>query len=141
MSNPPEYCGLWKRGLAMFYDSMILLSIYFFSTLIIIPFMHGQAIESHNIVYQFYLLLIAYLYFCWHWVNGGQTLGMRSWRIKATMDTNMNLGWQHASLRFAASVLSLLLAGFGFIWALFDKHSLTLHDRLSGTRLIILKNN
>ncbi len=141
MTCTPEYCGPGKRCLAIIYDCLILLSVFFFSTLLIIPFLHGKAIESNNIVYQFYLLLITYFYFCWHWVNGGQTLGMRSWHIKVTTKADTNLRWRYASLRFAGSILSCLLIGTGFIWAMFDKHYMALHDRLSGTKLIVTKAN
>ena len=130
-------CTLGKRCLAISYDCLLLFSVYFVSTLFIIPFMDGEAINNGNILYQFYLLLITLLYFCWHWVHGGQTLGMRSWKIKAVNEDMSNLSWYHACLRFFYAILSWLCVGCGFIWILFDKNKLSLHDHLSKTRLII----
>lgn len=98
-------------------------------------------IESGNIFYNVFLILLAYLYFCWHWLNGRQTLGMRSWKIEVINETDSTLNYKQASLRYFAALLSLLLLGLGFIWALFDKEKLALHDRLSKTKLIVNKNN
>ena len=67
-----------KRLAAVFYDSLLLLSLLFPATMILIPFTRVESIGSNNIAYNLYLLLIAYLYFVWHWANGGQTLGMRA---------------------------------------------------------------
>ena len=50
------------------------------------PFLGGEAIESNNLAYKIYLLILAYLYFVWHWCFGGKTLGMRSWQIKIVND-------------------------------------------------------
>ena len=49
----------------MFYDLLLLASIFFFGTLAIIPFNGGTAIDHGNLPYDFYLLVITYLYFTW----------------------------------------------------------------------------
>ncbi len=104
------------------------------------PFVGGDAIESGNLSYNVFLLLISYLYFAWHWVKGGQTLGMRSWHIFVINDSMQKPNWKQASLRFFSALLSLLLLGLGFLWSLFDKNKLALHDHLSKTRLIVSKD-
>ncbi len=104
------------------------------------PFTGGDAIESGNLPYNIFLLTVSYFYFCWHWVSGGQTLGMRSWHV-FVIDTSLEKpDWKQASLRFFSAILSLLLFGLGFIWSSFDKNKLALHDRLSKTRLIVDKD-
>ena len=69
------------------------------------------------------------------WKRGGQTLGMRPWRLYV-QGTNgapsMALLWK----RYALGTLSLLCGGLGFWWALLDREGLTWHDRLSNTRLV-----
>jgi len=104
------------------------------------PFIGGYAIESGNWIYNFFLLLLAYLYFCWHWLTGGQTLGMRSWQIFVVTASGRCPDWKQASLRFIFSLLSLTLFGIGFVWSLFDKNKLALHDHLSKTHLIVKKD-
>jgi uncharacterized RDD family membrane protein YckC len=137
----PNHCSLLRQFAAIFYDTLLLIAIFFVASLILLPLIGETGIESGNIFYNAFLLLLAYLYFCWHWVDGKQTLGMRSWKIEVINETDTPLNWKQASFRYFAALLSLLLLGLGFIWALFDKEKLTLHDRLSKTKLIVNKNN
>ena len=130
-----------RRLAAIFYDCLLLSAVLFVATLALMPFAGGKAIESGNLAYNLFLITVSYFYFCWHWVSGGQTLGMRSWHIVVKNDSNRILNWNQASLRYFSSLLSLLLLGLGFVWALFDKDKLALHDHLSKTRLITHKNN
>ena len=85
---------------------MLLMSVLFLSTLLILPLVSHTAIESGNVAYNFYLLIMCYLYFCWQWMNGGQTLGMKSWRIQVVNSDGQNLNGRQASLRFLAALLS-----------------------------------
>ncbi|MEE8234455.1 MAG: RDD family protein [Gammaproteobacteria bacterium] len=128
--------SMLKRLAAIFYDSLLLFSLFFLATMVLIFFTNFESIESNNIAYDLYLLLIAYLYFVWHWVNGGQTLGMRAWHIKLIKQGNDPLRWRDATVRFCLALLSLISFGLGFVWVFFDKEKLTFHDRYSNTQLI-----
>lgn len=132
-----EQCSFFRRFAAIVYDSILLCSVFFFATFILISSLGHGEIESGNYIYNVFLIFIAYLYYCWHWINGRQTLGMRSWGISIISESNTSLNWKQASLRYFASLLSLALFGLGFLWALFDKKKLALHDRLSKTKLVI----
>jgi uncharacterized RDD family membrane protein YckC len=125
-----------KRLATMFYDSLCLISLFFLATMILIFFTKGEPVASNNIAYDLYLVLITYLYFAWHWVNGGRTLGMRAWHIKLRKQGQGQLSWKDATVRFCLALLSFTSLGLGFAWALFDKERLTFHDRYSSTRLI-----
>lgn len=79
---------------------------------------------------------VAGAYAVYSWARGGQTLGMRPWRLRVTgidggVPTRKAL-WT----RYAVGMLSLLLGGLGFWWAWFDRDRLTWHDRVSGTRMV-----
>ncbi len=132
-------CSFLRRLAAIFYDNLLLGSVFFIATIALMPLIGGEAIESGNLAYNAYLLILAYFYFCWHWVSGGQTLGMRSWHIHVINDSGMKPDWQQSSLRFISSILSICLLGAGFLWALFNKNKLSLHDCLSKTNLIVKK--
>jgi uncharacterized RDD family membrane protein YckC len=129
-----------RRLAAIFYDSLLLIAVFFCATFILISSIGTEGVDSGNILYQIFLIFLAYLYFCWHWVKGRQTLGMRSWYIYVVNESNTTLNWKQASLRYLASLLSLILLGLGFVWALFDKDKLALHDRLSKTKLVVNKS-
>lgn len=72
------------------------------------------------------------------WRRGGQTLGMRPWRIKLVAADGGVPGLRALWLRYAVGTLSLLAGGLGFWWAWWDRERLTWHDRASGTRLLRL---
>ena len=128
---------MFKRLAAIFYDSLCLFSLFFLATLILIFFTKGESIASNNIAYDLFLALITYLYFVWQWTHGGQTLGMRSWKIRLYQDDERPVSWLRASSRFALASLSFITLGMGFIWALFDTNRLTFHDRYSRTLLLL----
>lgn len=75
------------------------------------------------------------LYATRSWRNGGQTLGMRPWRIQVIDAGGGRPGNRALWLRFAVGTLSLLAGGLGFWWAWLDPQRRTWHDRASGTRL------
>jgi len=128
-------CGLVRRLLGIGYDALLLLALFFIATAIVLPFTDGMAIESGNPFFTFYLLIISYLYFAWQWTHGGQTLGMRAWRIRLADAGGKPVSWSIASKRYLFACLSWLPAAAGYFWALFDREGLALHDRLSGSRL------
>ncbi len=127
---------MFKRLAAMFYDGLCLFSLFFLATLILVVFTNGEAIASNNLIFNLFLFFIAYLYFVWHWVNGGRTLGMRAWHIKLINRGMDQISWKNATARFCLALLSLVSFGLGFAWVFFDKENLTFHDRYSNTRLI-----
>ena len=76
------------------------------------------------------------LYATLSWSRGGQTLGMRPWRLHVTNADGASPSRGALWKRYALGTLSLLAAGAGFWWAWFDRDRLTFHDRYSGTRLV-----
>ena len=138
--NPPRPAGLFRRVAALLYDSLLLLAVWFIATAILLPLRHGEAFE-HNPWLTTYLLFISFFFYSWFWMHGGQTLGMRSWRLQLQ---NINPGpitlWQ-ALLRFMVAIPSALLLGIGYLWMLVDRDKLTWHDRYSETRIVQLDEN
>ena len=128
-----------KRLAAMFYDGLCLFSLFFLATLILVVFTDGEAVTGNNLIYNSFLFFIAYLYFVWHWVNGGQTLGMRAWHIKLISRGMDQMNWRNATGRFCLALFSLASFGLGFAWAFFDKEKLTFHDRYSRSLLLFTK--
>jgi uncharacterized RDD family membrane protein YckC len=78
--------------------------------------------------------LVAGAYAVLSWERGGQTLGMRPWRLRL-VGTDGAPDRRALVLRYAVGTLSLLAAGLGFWWAWIDRDRLTWHDRASRTRI------
>lgn len=134
-TDTPVQCGLFRRLLAISYDCMLLGGVLFAVTAILLPFTGGDAIHSGNYLYLLYLVSCCYLYFGWQWTHGGQTLGMRAWKIRLYGPALTAVNWPTAGKRFLLVMVSWLFAGAGFLWALLDPEALTFHDRYSGSRL------
>jgi len=89
-------------------------------------------------ILQGIFLLIVIGFFTWFWTHGGQTLGMRAWRLKLLSRDGQAVTLRQALVRLAGALLSLLPAGLGLLWVLIDPQRCAWHDRLSDTRLIVL---
>ena len=135
------HVSLWRRLAAILYDSFLLLAVLFIATALLLPLTGGVAIESGNPFYIAYLLIICYFFFAWFWCHGGQTLGMRAWKIKLQAHSGESVSWLRATLRFLIALLSWAALGLGFIWQLFDRQGWTWHDRWSNTMLIRIKKD
>lgn len=129
--------GFLRRLAAMFYDIILLLALMAVATTIItLPL--GMPEGGDLIIYQFFIFeIIPLLFFTGFWTHGGQTLGMRAWRLKVVTEDGSDIGWNDALKRHLAALLSCLTFGLGFLWILIDPQGLAWHDRLSKTRLIL----
>ncbi len=131
---------LLRRLAAIFYDSLLVTAVLFAASLPVVVF-HGDAIAGGAIGYRLYLLAIIGLYFSWQWTHGGQTLGMKAWRLHAVTGNNQALDWRQSLARCLVAMVSIAALGLGYLWLLIDRDRLTWHDRLSGTQLIYVKDN
>lgn len=129
-------CGLLRRFGAMLYDAILLLAVIFFASLPIVIAIDG-AVDG-QLWFTAYVLAIGYVYFAWFWTHGGQTLGMRTWRVTIIRDDGGPPGWRDCLVRYGVAILSWLPLAGGFLWGLVDDEKRTLHDLVSGTSLVVL---
>jgi uncharacterized RDD family membrane protein YckC len=83
------------------------------------------------------MIVLIGIYFVWYWRHGGQTLAMQTWKVKLTDAQGKPPSYALATVRYLLAWPSLLLLGSGILWALFDRDRQFLHDRLSGTQLVL----
>ncbi|WP_043757127.1 RDD family protein [Imhoffiella purpurea] len=136
-----------RRLGALLYDLVLLLAVLMVAnTIVVIPY---ELITGHHIYEEAFPLLLMRLYllavivgfYVYFWTHGGQTLGMRAWRIRVVDDKGSDLGTGTAIARFGWSVLSYLPAGLGLWWSLFDREGLAWHDRKSHTCLVMVEKS
>lgn len=125
---------LFRRTAAFLYDCLLLIALFFIITAISIAFNDGQAIQ--HFMFKLVLLVVAFIFFDWFWRHGGQTLGMRAWRIKLQSNNSASLSLKQSAIRFSTG---LLLFGFTLAYMLISKDAAALHDTLSDT--IIVRDN
>lgn len=127
-----------RRLGAQIYDVLLLLAVWFLATALVLPLNQGEAFSSSQWGYPLYLLVVSLLFYGWFWTHGGQTLGMRAWKIQVLGAGFESVTWQQALTRFFAAGLSWLCLGLGYFWCLVDREGLSWHDKLSNTRLVLL---
>jgi uncharacterized RDD family membrane protein YckC len=127
--------SFFRRLAAMGYDSLLLVALWFLATALLLPLNQGQAFSSGQIFYPIFLLGVSFGFYGWFWTHGGQTLGLKAWKIKVLTTEQQPLSWNQAAIRFVAAILSWAVCGLGFFWILWDKNGYAWHDSLSKTRL------
>jgi len=145
LPTPPavERAGLLRRLGAMLYDGLLLLAVLIVATALFLPLTGGEAVDpaknpSLEFVYRAMLLLLIVGFFGLFWTRRGQTLGMASWRLRVEREDGGLLTWSDTLRRLGGALLSLLPFGLGFLWVLVDPQRRAWHDRLSGTRVVVL---
>ena len=139
MPNQPfPTSGLLRRLAAGLYDGLLVIALLVIPTLLAMALRGGEPIPPGNLLFQALLLLTAGAFFTWFWSHGGQTLGMRAWRLRVEQQSGAPLSLGIALLRFVISLVSVAAFGLGLLWILFDADKLAWHDRATGTRVVVL---
>lgn len=110
-SHPPA--PLYRRLFAMLYDGLLLLAVLFIASAVPLIFTGGEAVQGYNLLRTGYFLLICFGFFGWFWTHGGQTLGMRAWRLQVIHEQAGTLNWLAALLRFASALPGWLVLILG----------------------------
>ena len=132
-----EQAGCLRRLIAAVYDWLLVVALMM---LLSMPFVAllDDAIRPGNNLYRLGLLLVALVFFSGFWARGGQTLGMKAWRLQLTTIDGFPVSYPQAILRFLCACISALPAGLGFWWMLWDADQRSWHDRWSNTTIILL---
>lgn len=128
--------GIGRRLGALLYESLVLFAILLSGFLFPQIVLSGFGMSLPPKVLWLHLFLLLMLYFAWFWLHGGQTLPMKTWKIRLVDASGQPPRLLQAVLRYLAAWPGVLLLGIGFIWALVDKDRQFLHDRIAGTRLV-----
>jgi uncharacterized RDD family membrane protein YckC len=129
--------GFWRRMGSVLYEALAVLALWMLASAIVTT-LHDNATHgwARSLLQELSLVLIA-AYFLWCWTHGGQTLAMKTWKMRVVTHDGTRLGLLQALRRFGLAALFTLAGGIGFWWALVDKDRQFLHDRLGDTRLIV----
>lgn len=134
--EPLQPANLLRRFAALSYDALALLAILMCFTLLVVLARGFRAIEPGTWWFEACIVAISVFFYAWFWTHGGQTVGMRAWRIRIIDRDGGEVRWSRAIARFFAAWLAALPAGLGFWWCLVDAQKLCWHDRLSRTRVV-----
>ena len=133
--------SIWKHYAAFIYDIFPILGIVLLTSGITLLLRGGIEAPAGNPWFRSLIIFEIIIYYVYSWKVGGQTLGMRAWKIKiVSNDKNQDLSWSHSLLRFFVGVLSTLTFGFGIIWKMFSKENKSWMDLCSHSKTISYEN-
>lgn len=138
--HTPATPSIARRLASMVYETLLVFAITFLAGLLfqaVVSTGTDDEVFSGRLrtLFQIYLFAALGIYFVWCWHRGGQTLPMKTWKLRLTNVNNGPVSIRQAALRYLLACLSIALAGAGFFWAVIDRDRQFLHDRLAGTRI------
>ena len=161
--SAPSPASIASRLAALLYDLLIALALLLVVGLLAQLATHARLVTMRGghaqvpLAYQGLQLAMLIGYFVLSWWRGGQSIGARAWRLRVLAADGAPPRLPRALLRAllaAAPLLALLLGrvapprvallAVAALWMIdyaalpFDRARRTLHDRLSGTRLVRL---
>lgn len=143
---------LWRRLVAMIYDGLLLAAMIIISIGIIVPiYTHsGLPLETigdtdvvtppdwfNQYVIGPIIMIEVWGFYAWFWTHGGQTLGMRAWKLLSRDVHRRPMTLLQTISRFLSGVISTALLGAGWLMALLPAKQ-TLHDSLSSTETVVV---
>ncbi len=131
-----EPASLLRRLAALSYDLLLLAALILCFTLLVVAVRLGEPVPPGSVWFPLSVAALVATFFCAFWVHGGQTLGMRAWRIRVVRDDGGRLTWRSATARFAGALVAALPAGLGLWWSLLDDAGRAWHDRWTHTRVV-----
>lgn len=128
--------GLRRRLASMLYESLVVFSIILIGFLIPQTVLAGFGLNFGGKLMWLHVFVLLMLYFVWCWLNGGQTLPMKTWKLRIANHDGSPPRPLQALLRYMAAWPSIVIFGVGILWALVDKDKQFLHDRIAGTKIV-----
>ncbi|MGA7437985.1 MAG: RDD family protein [Luteibacter sp.] len=158
MSTMPLPAPVWRRFAAIVYDVLAVVAIVMVVGLIAQMVTGGHVADDKGHVvawwYQPLQGVVVGAYFLFSWMRGGQTLGMRPWKIRVVARDGGAVDLKRGLIRLVVAGLPVLLlmlysvtslrvallaplAGWAVILlpSLFDARRRGLHDMAAGTEI------
>jgi uncharacterized RDD family membrane protein YckC len=152
-------CPLWRRLAALVYDVLAVVAIVMVVGLLCQLATGGRLIGTGAQVvipvwYRPLQALVVAAYFVVSWRYGGQTLGMRAWRLRLLRSDGSVVGFASGALRALLAALPMAALALAPVWgmraalwstaalwvlwfalAVVDRRRRALHDLLADTEL------
>ena len=131
--------GVWRRLAALLYEGLLL-----FGVVMLAGWVYGIVTQQRHALHgrtglQAFVFVVLALYFVWFWTHGGQTLAMKTWKLRVETADGRPLTWGRALARYLLawmwvlpSLLAVRLAGLSGGWVV----SLTLAAGIGAYALV-----
>ncbi|MGH8620335.1 MAG: RDD family protein [Burkholderiales bacterium] len=136
-----ELAGLRRRAGALVYELVLAVAVVMVAGAVASPIAGLLDPALTRPLFRLVALAALAAYFVYCWCHGGQTLPMKTWRLRLVTAAGDALTARDAWRRFLLAVPCVAAGGVGYVWALFDREGQFLHDRLAGTRIIRIQDS
>ena len=126
--------GLGRRLGAALYDALLIIAIWMLTLFVWVSAGDGEAVAGWYV--QLVLGLEWAAFYAYAWLRGGQTLGMRAWRIYLVNEDGFPPHLGNILLRLLVAPFSVAFLGAGYLWMYTNDRRQTWHDNLSGTVVV-----
>ena len=159
-SPEPAPVSIRRRLAALVYESVLLFGVVFAAGLAFSLALQQRNGYTHHNLMAAWIIVVTGAYFVGFWHKGGQTLPMKTWRLRVVGPDGKPPTLARATLRYLAAWLWFLpplalhplldlsvphtlalLACWFVIWAAsarFSHDRQFLHDRIAGTRIVAI---
>ena len=145
--------GFWRRAAAWLYDALVIIAFAMLSTVLYLFFIQallsfevislGIATDVSELIQQnpllrtirtVLLVVVSISFFAYFWTRGGQTIGMRAWRLKVQQLDGSKITLKQAIIRAICA-----LGGIGNLAVVINlKQPRALQDYIAGTEIVTL---
>lgn len=155
-----RYPSIFRRLAALAYEALLAAALLLGAGVLFYVCVPGYLGGPSRHLFQIYLAAILAGYFAWCWSHGGQTLPMKTWKLRLVRHDGKTVSLAQAlgRLALAAAAYGTAVAGFAVLWkrpqlalgwmllapsaatlawVWFDRERQFLHDRLAGTRIVL----
>lgn len=128
--------GILRRFGALLYDALLIVAIWMMTALIAVLINGGEAVNP--LLMQVISVAEIVAFYGYFWVDRGQTLGMRAWRLLLVDSKGGHVTWRAIAMRMLIAPFSLIIFGLGYFWYFVGTRQQTWHDRASDTYVVLL---
>ena len=131
--------GIFSRLMSFTYDIFLVIALWFLFGFLFLGLFKLFSYSDDYLPPSFGIVIIGLTtagYYSYFWSYGRNTLGMSTWSHKIINDNGKAITFKTALYRF---MLYLVFSIIGLCWALFDKESKTIPDKILGLSVIKVK--
>src|SRR5690348_14714122 len=98
-----------RRAASLFYEALLVGAVLWCASVPVALVQAKFGFMLGRTLYQLYLIAAAGAYFTWHWARSGQTLAMKTWRLRVVTENGAPLTVRRALARYVAALAGLAL--------------------------------
>tara|TARA_B100002052_G_scaffold296760_1_gene325905 strand:+ start:2890 stop:3318 length:429 start_codon:yes stop_codon:yes gene_type:complete len=140
MKDKFTYPSIFSRLMSFTYDIFLVIALWFLFGFLFLGLLKLFSYSEDFFPPILGIVIISLTtagYYSYFWSYGRNTLGMSTWSHKIITDDGKAITFKTALYRFT---LYLVFSIIGLSWALFDKESKTLPDKILGLSVIKVKS-